>query len=71
MVARAPTARLSHIAWSRLLCSACILGYLPIVIAETTLLKARVEAADDWEGRRVVRPAMAITPGVLLCVPIV
>ena len=70
MVARAPTTRLSRIAWSRLRCSACIHDYLLIVIAETKLLKARVEAAVECEGRRVVRPALAITPGVLLCVPI-
>ena len=71
MVARAPTTRLRRNTWPQLLSSARILGYLPIVSAATRLLKARFDVAVVGEGRRVVQPTMAITPGVLLRVPII
>ena len=70
VVARAPNTRLCRRTWPQLLSSARLLGYLPIVSAATRLHKARVDVAVDGEGRRVVQPAMAITPGVLLRVPI-
>ena len=71
MVARAPDTRLCRRTCPQLLSISLLLGYLSIFSAATGLLKSLFDVSIDGEGRRVVQPALAITPGVLLRVPIV